>query len=239
MRVRAHGVRQALGDQGERAPAGLEPVAAGDRLRVQLCQRPAGKLPAQALGSAQDGVRAALGMGDHDAEPVITKLLGGGVEVLVHRLEGHLDQDPPCLRGTLGDRVHLAMGEPAHHVVPELASAKESHRHARGARCALQLPDPLPELRHVRHEVRPHVGRGHDRARAVGRRGAKQSDALLHRLRPVVHTWERMEVKLYPVHGPSLRPERGAGGQGPVTLVLPTCDRPGGARSRAAAHPRP
>ena len=52
-------------------------------------------------GAVQERVGAALGVGDQHAEAAVAKLVGGGVKVVVDRLEGRLHQQPaprggPC-----------------------------------------------------------------------------------------------------------------------------------------------
>ena len=133
--------------QAEGRRLGVRAVAAGQRLGVDLGERALAKLAPQPGRAVEDGVGAALGMGDHHAEAAVAQLGGRQVEVLADALEGRLDQQPAAVRRALGDRLQLELGEAPDHVVAELAAAAHADRDALGVDRGLKLLHALAERR--------------------------------------------------------------------------------------------
>ena len=130
-------------------------MLARDRLRVHLRERSLRDLAPQPAAREQRRVGAALGVGDHDAEAPVAKLIRRRVEVVAHALERRLEQEPASGGRSLCNRFQLALGEPADHVVPELGSRQKRDGDAGGGCRRPQLVDSLGEVGHVGDEVRP------------------------------------------------------------------------------------
>ena len=139
-------------------------------------------------------------MSDHHAEAAVAQLLGGGVEVFAHGLEGCLHQQPASPWRALGDRLEVLLGQPSDHVVAKLPAAAQEDRQTRRVDRRLQLADAVAEVRHVREEVAADVRRRDHGAGAFGSRSAEEVDALVDRVGAVVNPGQRVEVQLYSVH---------------------------------------
>ena len=117
-----HGGQPLLGELYGGAP-GLEAVVSGERLRVELAQRAGGQLAPEALSIVEDGVGAALGVGDENTEAAGAQLRRRGVELVVDLLERRFHQQPAAAAGALGQQFELGLPEASDHLVPDLAAA--------------------------------------------------------------------------------------------------------------------
>ena len=187
--------RAPLGEQPARERLGLAAVAAGERPRVQLQHAPRGELVRERRLAFGDVAGGALRMGDDDRESAVSKLVGRRDEVGDEAVERALDEQPARAGRSERDRLELSLPKSCHHRVPELGPELELDVDACLAQALAELSQPLGELGDVARVLLAHVRRGDDRAGALGGRGGRQVDALVHRRGAVVDP--RYDVEMY------------------------------------------
>jgi hypothetical protein len=179
----------------------LGSVPARQRPGVHLKHRTGRELAPQAGRVVRHQHGAPLRVRQHDGEAAVTQLVRGGVKLFAEPLERCLEQDPARARGPDGDGVEIALAEAAHHVVTELAAAAHVDVDLLEPQPRAHLGNAVGEVCHVGHVLAAHMRRGHDHARAVSLRQARELHGLLEVGGAVVDAGEEVEVD---VSAPSL-----------------------------------
>src|ERR1039458_10279659 len=142
--------------------------------------------------------RTALGMGEQNAVAPLLEIQHDGVQAGRDRGEGRLDQQPWTPAEAQARELRRVDVDEARH--RDLGARAKLERHSLGREARLDLVHQPGDRVGLVGVAPADVGRGHERARARGRRGGRGRDRARDRLGAVVDAGEHVAVQVDHTH---------------------------------------